>query len=139
MHSFPRTLAGIGVGHRNARKQADLAYTSLFRDNNFTIQQRFAMKHITPILILLLVASTAQGQWTTDVSMNTPVRTLTTGEATSQLIADGPNGSTYTCWFENVSGMYQLRMQRFDAGGNNLWPDTGLVVSAHPQNSAIFR
>lgn len=139
MHSFPRTLAGIGVGHRNARKQADLAYTSLFRDNNFTIQQPFAMKHITPILILLLVASTAQGQWTTDVSMNTPVRTLTTGEATSQLIADGPNGSTYTCWFENVSGMYQLRMQRVDAGGNNLWPDTGLVVSAHPQNSAIFR
>ncbi|MEO7080288.1 MAG: T9SS type A sorting domain-containing protein [Flavobacteriales bacterium] len=97
------------------------------------------MKHITPALILLLAAGSTQGQWTTDISMNTPVRTLTSGEASAHLVADGPEGSTYTCWFENGSGSYQLRMQRIDMHGNNMWPDTGLVVSAQPQNSAIFR
>lgn len=97
------------------------------------------MKDRIPLLALLLATGSVHGQWTTDVTMNTPVRTLASGEASAHLVTDGPNGSTYTCWFENGSGMYQLRMQRVDAGGNNLWPDTGSVVSAHPQNSAIFR
>ncbi len=97
------------------------------------------MKHMTPALILLLAAGTVQGQWTTDLMMNTPVRTVTTGETAAHMVADGPDGSTYTCWFENGSGSYQLRMQRVDVDGINLWPDTGLVVSALPQNSAIFR
>lgn len=95
----------------------------------------------TPILVMLAVSplATLQAQWTTNLSANTPVRAVDAGEATTPLVADGPEGSTYVCWFENGSGTYQLRMQRLDAQGNRLWPDTGLVVSAHPQNSAIYR
>lgn len=95
----------------------------------------------TTLLTLLSLAplSALHAQWTTDVSVNTPVRTVQAGEASVPLVADGPDGSTYFSWFENGGGAYQLRMQRLDAGGNRLWPDTGLVVSAHPQNSAVYR
>lgn len=87
----------------------------------------------------LATALTVNAQWTTDVSVNTTVRSVNTGEATTPLTAEGPDGSTYVSWFENPFGQYQLRMQRLDAGGIPLWPDTGLVVSDQPQNSAIFR
>lgn len=97
------------------------------------------MKKTLPFLAALFTGTVAHAQWTTDVSVNTTVRALTPGEASSPMIADGPEGSTYVSWFENGSGNYQLRMQRLDVQGNRLWPDTGLVVSAHPQNSAIFR
>jgi hypothetical protein len=95
----------------------------------------------TPILALLAFAplATLQAQWTTDLSVNTMVRAVGAGETATPLISDGPNGSTYISWFENGSGAYQLRMQRLDADGIRLWPDSGLVVSDHPQNSAIFR
>lgn len=97
------------------------------------------MKHpLITTTFALLATLAAQAQWTSDVSVNTTVRAVAAGEATTPLTAEGPDGSTYVAWFENEGGEYQLRMQRLDAGGNRLWPDTGLVVSDHPQNSAIF-
>lgn len=98
------------------------------------------MKKIPTLVLLAITAGpAAQAQWTTDVSLNTTVRAVNTGEAAVPLIAEGPEGSTYTSWFENGSGSYQLRMQRLDVDGNRLWPDDGLLISGHPQNSAIFR
>lgn len=96
-------------------------------------------KTITLSLLALAPSLGVRAQWTTDVSQNTTVRAVTTGELGSYLATDGPDGSTYVSWFENGSGNYQFRMQRLDAQGYGLWPDTGLVVSAFPQNSALFR
>lgn len=89
--------------------------------------------------LFLLLYGTAPAQWTTDLDANTPVRTMASGEAASPMVADGPEGSTYISWFENGTGNYQLRMQRLDADGVGLWDADGLVVSSHPQNTAIFR
>lgn len=97
------------------------------------------MKHIIPLFLLAASTFSAQAQWTTDVSMNTPVSAAGANDATTPMVADGPDGSTYACWFEIADGDYQLRMQRLDPDGNPLWVETGLVVSDHPQNSAIFR
>lgn len=96
-------------------------------------------KTFTLSLLALTLGIGAQAQWTTDVSMNTTVRAVNAGEAATPLTAEGPDGSTYVSWFENGSGEYQLRMQRLDAQGNQLWPDTGLLVSAYPQNSGLSR
>ncbi len=96
-------------------------------------------RNLTLAICLLATVASAEAQWTTDVSVNTTVRADTTGEAVTPLTTEGPDGSTYISWFENPTGEYQLRMQRLDAAGNRLWPDTGLVVSSFPQNSAIFR
>lgn len=97
------------------------------------------MRSIYPALLFLLIVGSAQAQWTTDVSLNTTVRAAQAINISSHLVADGPDGSTYVSWFENRDGNYQLRMQRLDADGGRMWPDSGLVVSAFPQNSAIFR
>lgn len=95
----------------------------------------------TAVLLLLATSTMAstKAQWTTDLASNTAVRAVTVGEAAVPLITDGPEGSTYVCWFENGNGDYQLRMQRLDAGGNKWWADEGLLISDHPQNSALFR
>lgn len=82
-------------------------------------------------------ASLAIGQWTTP-DLNTAVR-ADAATASSMLMTPGPDGSTYSTWFESVEGNYQLRMQRLSADGERLWDDAGLVVSDHPQNSALFR
>lgn len=97
------------------------------------------MGRLTTTLLLLSFVPCIRAQWTTDLNANTTVRAMTTGEANSPMVADGPEGSTYVSWFENPGGNYNLHMQRLDAGGNLLWGDAGLVVSSHPQNTAIFR
>lgn len=97
------------------------------------------MRNVSPFLFILLAVGPAHAQWTTDVSLNTTVRAVEVIDISSHLVAEGPDGSTYVSWFENGSGNYQLRMQRLDAEGVRMWPDSGLVVSAFPQNSAIFR
>ncbi|MEO8734394.1 MAG: hypothetical protein ABI373_08685, partial [Flavobacteriales bacterium] len=99
------------------------------------------MKRTVPLLVLALtVGISAQAQWTTDLTTNTYMRAVSSGDVNTPQVADGPDGSTYSCWFENNSEHgYQLRMQRLDASGNRMWPDTALVVSDQPQNSAIFR
>lgn len=99
------------------------------------------MKRTVPFILLAFAASiSAQAQWTTDLTTNTYMRAVSSGDVNTPLVADGPDGSTYACWFENGSNYgYQLRMQRLDASGNRMWPDSGLVVSDQPQNSAIFR
>ncbi len=92
------------------------------------------------LAVLLLVAATStKAQWTDDVAVNTTVRGVSAGEAAVPLTTEGPDGSTYISWFENESGAYQLRMQRLDANGYPLWPSTGLLVSDHPQGTAVFR
>ncbi len=97
------------------------------------------MRKFSPALLFLLAVGSAQAQWTTDASVNTTVRAAELMDISSHLIADGPDGSTYVSWFENGSGSYQLRMQRLDVDGNRMWDEAGLIASAFPQNSAIFR
>ena len=97
------------------------------------------MRSFYPALLFLLAVGSTRAQWTTDLSMNTTVRAAEAIDISSHLVADGPEGSTYVSWFENGSGNYQLRMQRLDVDGNRMWPDSGLVVSSYPQNSAIYR
>ncbi len=78
-------------------------------------------------------------QWTNDAAVNTVVRDGAGVDAGVPLMTDGPDGSTYVCWFDNGPGGFVLRMQRLDAQGYTMWGTDGLVVSDHPQNSATFR
>lgn len=95
----------------------------------------------SPLLALMLVMPGIHtlAQWTADTQLNTSVRSGAGVDAATPLMSDGPDGSTYVSWFDNQAGGYQLRMQRLDANGYGLWAAEGLVVSDHPQNSALFR
>ncbi|MCB0791256.1 MAG: hypothetical protein H6595_03540 [Flavobacteriales bacterium] len=79
------------------------------------------------------------GQWTADTLQNTVVRDDALQPAVTPLMCDGPNGSTYISWFETQGGQYVLKMQLLDVDGYAQWPADGLLISSHPQNSALFR
>lgn len=97
------------------------------------------MRNFTLLLFTACLPALSVGQWTTDLSANTPVRTASSGEIAVPMIAEAPDGGSYIAWFENGTGSYQLRLQLLDAGGNALWEPDGLLVSDFPQNSALFR
>lgn len=90
------------------------------------------------LLSLLTIPVLLSAQWNTP-AVNTPVRMASGVEAITPLSAAGPDGSTYICWFEQAGAGYVLRMQRLDVDGVALWDQQGLLVSAQPQNSALFR
>ena len=83
--------------------------------------------------------ATANAQWTSNNMINTPVRAGSGVDAATPLMASVYDGSTYVSWFDAQPGGYQLRMQRLDAQGYSQWATEGLLISDHPQNSALFR
>lgn len=92
----------------------------------------------TTALAFALAFFSSNAQWA-GPGVNTPARTGTGLDAATPLTSAGPDGSTYISWFDNQPGGYQLRMQRLDVNGYRMWSDAGLLVSDHPQNSALFR
>lgn len=97
------------------------------------------MRYRFALLSLALSCSALYAQWTNNTLVNTPVRSGSGVDAATPLMSDGPDGSTYISWFDNQPGGYQLRMQRLDENGFALWDASGLLVSDHAQNSALFR
>ncbi len=85
---------------------------------------------------LLFVAISIKAQWTSDTMQNTLVRDI--ANATSPLVAQGLNGSTYISWFEKNGTNFDLRMQLLDSNGYKLWSPNGIVVSNFPQDSILY-
>ncbi|MCC5823676.1 MAG: hypothetical protein LAT64_10915 [Phycisphaerales bacterium] len=84
---------------------------------------------------LLLVVGGAQAQWTDDPGLNTPV-VVKAGDQTVVKTGVGPDGSSWTGWFDFAPGGIQVRVQRLDADGNQTFDPEGLLVSANPQNTS---
>ena len=98
------------------------------------------MKKNFLVLISLLFSSMAvKSQWTSDTLLNTPVRALSGLSIYTPLVASSNDGTTYFCWFENVSGNYEMHMQRLDSAGHSVWSSNGIAVSTFPQSSAVYR
>lgn len=84
----------------------------------------------------MLVASAAFGGWSDDASSNQPV-CVRAGEQTDSKVVWNLDGGCYVGWQDNSSGNYDIYLQRFDAGGNPMWAENGLLISDHTQNSWI--
>ena len=88
-------------------------------------------------LVLLLVLSTANAQWSDDPLVNTPVDTGNTSQALA-LTAATPTGFCYIAWLSVAgSGDYNIRLQYFDPQGNPLWADGGILVCGHPTQTWV--
>ena len=57
------------------------------------------------------------------------------GEETQAKILPRADGGFYVSWFDNTDGGYDLRLQRLDAQGRELWPHGGIVVADRTYNS----
>jgi len=73
-------------------------------------------------------------QWSTDPSVNNCINNLS-GEQAIPKIATCTNGDSYIGFFSNQSGNYDVRLQRLDPQGNEMWATNGILVSDHLQMS----
>src|SRR3954462_10288427 len=95
------------------------------------------MKHTLLLLGICMSAFFSNAQWTADTTLNTLVRD--TAGATTPHIATLSDGKSYISWFEQGTQNYELRMQLLDADGYEVWTHGGIVISAYPQSTALYR
>ncbi|MFH1121045.1 MAG: carboxypeptidase-like regulatory domain-containing protein [Bacteroidota bacterium] len=93
------------------------------------------MKRIFKIIsIFLLCANISYAQWSNNAAVNNPICDLT-GEQAIPKIATCPNGDTYIGYFSNESGNYDVRLQRLDSQGNELWAGDGILISSNASDT----
>jgi len=85
---------------------------------------------IKVVVILLLCVNYAFAQWSNNAAVNNAICDLT-GEQAIPKIATCPNGDTYIGYFSNESGNYDVRLQRLDSQGNELWTNGGILISSN--------
>jgi len=78
-----------------------------------------------PLLILTLPAS---AQWSSDPAVNFSVGDGT-GDQVQSKIAPTSDGGCYLSWFDSIGNGFDVRLQRLDAAGNELWAHNGVLVA----------
>jgi len=86
------------------------------------------------LLLILLIASIASAQWSGDRYVNLSIADRGYEQVVPKVAAT-PDGGCYVAWFDQASGNYDVYLQRHDAGGNEMWPHNGILVSSNAQNS----
>lgn len=92
---------------------------------------------ITLFAMIAFTAGVARAQWPTDPSVNLAIADRS-GSQQIPLVGSTSDGGTYVAWFDNTAGSYQVYLQRLSAAGVEQWPHNGILVSGHPQDTALF-
>lgn len=93
-------------------------------------------KLIHTFALISLFSLHSFAQWSSNPEVNNAICTLS-GEQAIPKIATCPNGDTYIGYFSNESGNYNVRLQRLDVQGNEIWATGGILISSHPSMSWI--
>jgi hypothetical protein len=91
------------------------------------------MKHAF-YFILILIPLFGTAQWSSNPAVNNAINTMA-GEQAIPKVATCPNGDSYIAFFSQENGNYNVRLQRLDFQGYELWADGGILISNHPQMS----
>ena len=84
----------------------------------------------------LVFSTVTSGQWSNDPAVNNVISEMN-GEQTLPKVATHPSGITYISWFSNDNGNYNVRLQKLDVNGSELWPANGILISGHPADTWI--
>jgi len=82
---------------------------------------------ITLLLTLSGLACSANAQWLDDSTMHVTVADGE-GEQVQPKIVAAPDGGSYVSWYSSLSG-YDVRLQRLDADGNEMWAHNGILIA----------
>lgn len=74
------------------------------------------------------------GGWSNDPGANLQIADRG-GEEVQAKILPRADGGFYVSWFDNSDGGYDLRLQRLDADGRELWPHNGVLVADRTYSS----
>lgn len=87
------------------------------------------MRKIYLLTVLTLLATiVTNAQWSENPAINNAISTMS-GEQAIPKIATCPNGDSYIGFFSQEIGNYNLRLQRLDSQGNQLWASNGILIS----------
>ncbi len=87
-------------------------------------------KQILSTLVLslgLCYTNVAKAQWSTDVSINTPVCVATGTKGGQKIMTDG-HGGAFVTWQDDRLGNNDIYIQHFDSTGTALWSTNGELV-----------
>ena len=85
-------------------------------------------------VLFIFTSYLLNAQWSNDPTLNTAVCDLAGSQAIPK-IATSTEGDIYIGWFSNETGNYDVRLQRFDSNGNELWAHNGILISDNPSMS----
>ncbi len=83
---------------------------------------------VSCLLITMLLAPAARGQWSDDPASNLVVADRS-GEQVQTKIVPTQDGGCYVSWFDNATGGYDVYLQRLDAAGVEQWAHNGVLVA----------
>ncbi len=88
-------------------------------------------KIILSIIFLLGIFNLSlTAQWVNDPSINKGVVVAPGNQSKPKIISSSSYpGISYVSWVSNKNGSYNVRLQKLDASGNELWDSGGLLVS----------
>ena len=89
------------------------------------------------LLSLSAAAPAARAEWPKEPSLNFAVADRS-NEQVVPLIKNTADGGVYIAWMDRSTGSYVAYLQRLAPDGTEMWAHNGLLVSSHPQNSALF-
>ncbi|PCI07489.1 hypothetical protein COB72_10105 [bacterium] len=82
---------------------------------------------ILTLTLTLSLSSQTSAQWLDDSTQHL-VTADGLGEQVQPKIAPTADGGCYISWFSSVSG-YDVRLQRLDAAGNEMWAHNGILIA----------
>lgn len=80
------------------------------------------------ILPLLCFSLTASAQWSSDPDTNLVVADAASDQGQPKLVRTA-DGGCYVSWFDGIGTGWDVRLQRLDAGGNEMWAHGGVLVA----------
>jgi hypothetical protein len=87
---------------------------------------RYPSRLLGFLCLTILFATAAHAEWSADPAVNLVVAD-DAGGASQPHIAAAPDGGFYVSW--NAGDGFDIRLQRLDADGNELWPHGGVLVA----------
>ena len=87
-----------------------------------------ARLRFTVCLLALLVASISYAQWSSDPMVNLPVADAA-GDQVQPKVAPTSDGGCYVSWFDALGNGFDLRLQKLDSAGNEIFPHSGVLVA----------
>ncbi len=88
------------------------------------------------VLALSVFSSIGAAQYGFTATNNLPVANSVNDQAVPKLAARS-DGGTWIAWFDRAGANYDVRLQRLDANGYELFPHNGMLVSGNPQSSSL--
>ncbi|MEJ2536553.1 MAG: hypothetical protein P8048_05815, partial [Calditrichia bacterium] len=92
------------------------------------------IRYYLTILLIILCAISAFGQWSNDPLQNLAVAD-TSGEQILPKISAPTDGGCFISWFDSRNGNYCVDLQRLNSLGETQFAHNGLLISSHPHQT----